>query len=95
MNQALVFVQRATKTAIHLLIIPFGWFGGVLVALVIACSRLAVRGDNQKKAHDERGLDRKKRNLYQTPLVARRPPIFQSFPLTESLEQVTDVAWLA
>ena len=53
-------MQRATKTAIHLPIIPFGWFGGVLVALVITCSRLAVSGDNKKKAHDERELDKKK-----------------------------------
>ena len=60
MNQALVFVQRATKTGIHLPIIPFGWFGGVLVALVITCSRLAVSGDNKKKAHDEREVDKKK-----------------------------------
>ena len=77
-------MQRATKTAIHLPIIPFGWFGGVLVALVITCSRLAVSGDNKKKRRTMNGnLIRKKQPplfLYQTPLVARSPGDFSIAP---------------
>ena len=78
----------------------FNFVSIVHVENLIACSRLSVSEDNRKSERATSGISRRAGSgrgkeragpLFCLPDPARRPPLFQSSPLTESLEQAKNI----